>query len=218
MTQYAEKIGADAALIVVPYYNKPTQEGLYQHYKAVAASTRLPIIVYNVPSRCVTDIMPETIARVKKDCPNIIGVKDATNDRTRVRRTIEICGPDFTQLSGEDASVALFLQEGGHGCISVTANAAPAALAALHNAWAAHDRDTFDAITRKLAPLHRALFVETSPAPVKYACSRLGFGTDSVRLPLVKASPEARQAVDDALIAAGLLTQAQTDQPCAVHA
>ncbi len=207
LTQHAQKIGADAALVVTPYYNKPTQEGLYQHYKAVAQAVTMPVIIYNIPGRCVIDMKPETIARAAKDCANIIGVKDATNDRARVRQTIEACGADFIQLSGEDGTIAQFLGEGGHGCISVTSNVMPADCAALHAAWTKGDKATFEALDRKLAPMHHALFVETSPAPVKYACARLGFGTDEVRLPLVKASAHARQCVDEAMAACGLLQE-----------
>ncbi len=208
-TEYAERAGANAVLVVTPYYNKPTQEGLYQHYKTVAKSTALPLVIYNIPPRCVIDMLPETMARVAKECPNVIGVKDATCDLTRVKRTFEVCGKDFTQLSGEDGTAAAFLREGGHGCISVTANIAPADCAAFQHAWKKQDIAAFEALDKKLAPLHKALFFETSPAPVKYACSRLGFGTDEVRLPMVPASREARQAVDAAMQGAGLLAGAE---------
>jgi 4-hydroxy-tetrahydrodipicolinate synthase len=203
-TRHAESAGADIALVVTPYYNKPTQEGLYQHYKVIARSVSMPIVIYNIPPRCVIDMKPETMARVRTDCANVIGVKDATCDLKRVKQTASVCGDDFIQVSGEDGTVAEFLKEGGVGCISVTSNAAPAECAALHNAWRNGDMATFTRIDAKLQPLHRALFVETSPAPVKYACSQLGFGTDEVRLPLVTASAEARRAVDEAMIKAGL--------------
>ncbi len=208
-TQHAEKAGADAALVVTPYYNKPTQEGLYRHYKAVAESTALPVVIYNIPGRCVIDMKPETMARAAKDCANIVGVKDATCDLARVKQTFAACGGDFIQLSGEDGTAADFLREGGHGCISVTANAAPAECAAFQDAWAKGDKAAFETLDKKLAPLHKALFVETSPSPVKYACSRLGFGTDEVRLPLVPASAEARRAVDSAMQSCGLLSGAE---------
>jgi 4-hydroxy-tetrahydrodipicolinate synthase len=205
LTKHAEQVGADAALVVTPYYNKPTQEGLYQHYKAIAQSTALPILIYNIPGRCVIDMKPETMARVAADCKNIIGVKDATADLARVQQTFDACGPDFIQLSGEDATVGAFLEQGGHGCISVTSNVAPVECAGLHNAWRLADLSTFRSLEARLAPLNQALFIETSPAPVKYACSRLGFGTDEVRLPLVKASEAARHVVDEAMDAAGVL-------------
>jgi 4-hydroxy-tetrahydrodipicolinate synthase len=206
LTKHAQTIGADAALVVTPYYNKPTQEGLYQHYKAVAQSVSLPVIIYNIPGRCVVDMKPETMARARTECANIIGVKDATGDLTRVKQTAAACGADFLQFSGEDGLIADFLKEGGHGCISVTSNAAPAECAALHDAWKSGDRAKFDMLDKKLAPLHKALFVETSPAPIKYTCSRLGLCTDEVRLPMVPASQAARKAVDEAMEAAGLLS------------
>ena len=209
-TQHAEQIGADVALVVTPYYNKPTQEGLYQHYKMIAESTKLPVIIYNIPPRCIIDMKPETMARVAKVCRNVIGVKDATNDRNRVRQTFDACGEDFLQLSGEDGTIAQFMKEGGHGCISVTSNVAPAECAALHNAWRARDLVKFEEIDKKLAPLHAAMFVETSPAPVKYACSRLGLCTDEVRLPMVPASAHARKCVDAAMEAAGVLAKGET--------
>ncbi|MBY0432453.1 MAG: 4-hydroxy-tetrahydrodipicolinate synthase, partial [Rhodospirillales bacterium] len=170
LTRHARKAGAAAALVVTPYYNKPTQEGLYQHFKAIHDAAELPIVIYNIPGRCVVDMSVETMARLAK-LPNIVGVKDATADLVRPLRTRCVIGPDFCQLSGEDATVTAFLAQGGHGCISVTANIAPKLCADLHNAWNAGDLATCFALRDKLLPLHEAMFVETSPGPVKYAAS-----------------------------------------------
>lgn len=205
LTRHAEKAGADAVLVVTPYYNKPTQEGLFQHFRAVAQSVSLPLIIYNIPPRCVIDMKPETMARVMAECPNVIGVKDATADLSRIAETRAACGAGFLQFSGEDGSIASFMREGGHGCISVTANIAPAECAAFQNAWQAGDFATVESLDARLACVHKALFVETSPAPVKYACNRLGLCSDEVRLPMVPASAMARQAVDDAMTGCGLM-------------
>jgi 4-hydroxy-tetrahydrodipicolinate synthase len=207
MTLFAQKAGADAALIVTPYYNKPTQEGLYQHYMSIANMTDIPIILYDVPGRCVVSLKVETIARLSEH-PRIIGIKDATGDLSRVKAIREACGDDFIQLSGEDAIIARYLQEGGHGCISVTSNIAPGFCAALHNAWKNGDNQTVAKIDEQLQPLHSAMFCETSPAPAKYAASRLGITNDHVRLPLVAASNEARKQVDDAMKGLGLHSSA----------
>lgn len=200
---HAKAVGADAALVVTPYYNKPSQEGLYQHYKTLHDAVDLPIIIYNIPGRSIVDMSVETMGRLAK-LPNIVGVKDATNDLARPLRTGVEIGPDFCQLSGEDATVAAFLAQGGHGCISVTANVAPRLCAELHSAWARGDLATMASIRDRLGPLHRALFLEPSPAPVKYAVSRLGRCLTSVRLPLVEASEAVRAEVDAALEHAGI--------------
>lgn len=203
LTRHAKKQGADAALIVAPYYNKPTQEGLYQHYKAIQDSVDIPIIVYNIPGRSVVDISLETMVRLAK-LPNIVGVKDASPNLTRPTLMREMIGPDFCLLSGEDGTAAGYLGQGGHGCISVTANVAPRACAQMHEAWQAGDLKTFAQLRDRLSHLHEALFIETSPAPVKYAVSKLGLSTDEVRLPLMPATPQARAAVDKAMAHAGL--------------
>jgi 4-hydroxy-tetrahydrodipicolinate synthase len=203
LTKEAKKAGADAALVVTPYYNKPTQDGLYAHYKAVAEAVNIPIIIYNIPGRCVVDMKTETMAKLAK-IPNIIGVKDATADMSRPGQVVKMIGPDFIQLSGEDATVIDFLEQGGHGCISVTSNVAPTLCAEMHRHWQKGEKKEAKAINERLMPLHKALFVETSPAPVKYALSALGLCTDEVRLPLVPASPNARKAVDEALEKTGL--------------
>ena len=205
LTRHAKKAGAQAALVVTPYYNKPTQEGLYQHFKAIHDSADLPIIIYNIPGRSVVDMSVATMARLAK-LPNIVGVKDATADLARPLRTRVAIGPDFCQLSGEDATVTAFLAQGGVGCISVTANVAPGLCADLHNAWRKGDHATVERIRDQLMPLHDAMFVETSPAPVKYAASLLRKCTDEVRLPLVPASDAAREAVREAMKKAGVLS------------
>lgn len=205
LTTHARHAGADAALIVTPYYNKPTQDGLYAHYSAIATAVPdLPIIMYNIPGRSVIDMKNETVARLARDHKNIVGLKDATADLARPQKIKQLIGPEFIQLSGEDATVYDYLEQGGHGCISVTSNIAPALCAQLHQAWQRGDKAAAKTINDRLMPLHKALFVETSPAPVKYALSRLGFCTDELRLPLVPASAAARQAVDDALTAVGI--------------
>ena len=203
LTHAAKKSGADAALIVTPYYNKPTQEGLYAHYHTIAGAVDIPIIIYNIPGRSVIDMQPETMGRLAK-IPHIVGVKDATGDLSRVKQQKETCGDDFVQLSGEDAMIADYMKEGGHGIISVTSNIAPALCAEMHNAWIAGDTAKAQAINEKLMPLHEALFIESSPQPAKYAAQRLGLCSDELRLPLVKASEAARKAVDEALDHLGL--------------
>ncbi|MGH7040422.1 MAG: 4-hydroxy-tetrahydrodipicolinate synthase [Stellaceae bacterium] len=204
LTRQAKEAGADAALIVCPYYNKPTQEGLYQHFKAVHDAVDLPIVIYNIPGRSSVDMSNATMARLAK-LPNIIGVKDATNDLTRpLRMRVEI-GPDFCLLSGEDATAVAYLVQGGQGCISVTANAAPRLCAEMHEAWQKGDVATVRRINERLFPLHDALFVETSPAPIKYAVSLLGRATAEVRQPLWAIQPETRERVERAMRGAGVL-------------
>ncbi len=204
LTRHAKEAGADGALVVTPYYNKPTQEGLYQHYKAIHDATDIPIVIYNIPGRSIVDMNVETMARLAK-LPNIVGVKDATNDPARPLKTRIACGPGFRQLSGEDAAVLGLLASGGHGCISVTANVAPAMCAEMHNAWAAGRRDEALAVQERLMPLHDALFAETSPAPVKYAASLLGLCSAALRLPLVELMPATKERVEAAMRTAGIL-------------
>lgn len=203
LTQHAKDAGADAALIVVPYYNKPTQDGMIAHFKAIHDSVALPIIVYNIPGRCVVDMNNETLAELAK-LPNIIGVKDATGDLTRPLELARLAGKDFCQLSGDDITAAAFLAQGGHGVISVVANIAPKLCADMQNAWEAKDYETFASIRDKLAPLGADLFCESNPAPVKYAASALGICSDEVRLPLLPASNTARAKVDAAMEYAGI--------------
>lgn len=206
LARHAKKAGADAALVVTPYYNKPTQEGLYQHYKAIAESVDLPIIIYNIPGRCVIDMSVETMARLAK-LPGIVGVKDATADLLRPSRTRAAIGEDFCQLSGEDGTAAAFLAQGGVGCISVTANIVPKLSAALQNAWFAGDLAELSAIQQKLAALNDVLFIETNPSPVKYALSLLGKCSAELRLPLLPPSPASQARIRDVLVELGLLEE-----------
>jgi 4-hydroxy-tetrahydrodipicolinate synthase len=204
LTRHAKQAGADAALVVTPYYNKPSQEGLYRHYEAIAEAVDLPIVIYNIPGRCMVDMTVETMARLAK-LPNIVGVKDATNDLVRPLRTRLAIGPEFCLLSGEDATITAFLAQGGHGCISVTANVAPRLCSQLHEAWQKGDLAKVWKLRDALMPLHDALFTETSPAPVKYGASLLGKSTMDVRLPLVPCTPAAQERVRAALEHAGAL-------------
>lgn len=205
-TLHAERSGADAALIVTPYYNKPTQEGLYAHYKAVHDATDLPIVIYNIPGRSVVDMSLEVMSRLA-ELPRIVGVKDATADLSRVALLRARVGDEFCQLSGEDGTALPFLAAGGHGCISVTSNVAPALCAQMQDAWNDGRIDDAQAISDQLAPVSKSLFFETSPAPVKYACSRLGLCSDEVRLPMLPASAGARKAVEAAMAEAGIAVQ-----------
>jgi 4-hydroxy-tetrahydrodipicolinate synthase len=205
LTRHAQKAGAQAALHVTPYYNKPTQEGLYQHYKAIHDNSDLPIFIYNVPGRAVVSASVATMARLA-ELPRIVGVKDATADLARPAQTRLACGPDFVQLSGEDATVLPFLAQGGVGCISVTSNIAPALCAHFHNAYASGDLPTARAINDRLMAVHDALFCETSPGPVKYAASLLGLCQYEFRLPLVPISKANEKVVEEAMKGAGLLT------------
>jgi 4-hydroxy-tetrahydrodipicolinate synthase len=203
LTRHAKRAGADAALVVTPYYNKPTQAGLYAHYEAINDAVELPVIIYNIPGRSAVDMAPETMARLAR-LPNIVGVKDATADVLRPLITTELCGPDFCQLSGEDGNVVAFLAHGGHSCTSVTANVMPRLCAEMHALWQKGDAAGALAIHRRLMPLNRALFVETSPGPVKYAVSRLGRCAPTLRLPLVEPGEGTRAEVDAALRGLGV--------------
>ena len=201
----AEDAGADAALVVLPYYNRPSQDGLVAHFEALADASPLPIIVYNVPGRTVTDVLPETLGRIAQ-LPSVAGIKDATGDLGRVSAHRRLCGEDFVQLSGNDDSALGFLEMGGVGTISVTANVAPALFAEMHDAHRAGDRARALEIQDRLFPLHKALFSDASPGPVKYALSRVrpDFPT-GLRLPMTPPSEASRRAVDAALEHAGLL-------------
>ncbi|GJL84399.1 MAG: 4-hydroxy-tetrahydrodipicolinate synthase [Micavibrio sp.] len=203
LTQHAKEAGADGALIVTPYYNKPTQEGLIEHYKAIHEAVDIPIVIYNIPGRCVIDMSVETMARLA-ELPRIVGVKDSSGDGERPVATRLACGSDFIQLSGEDPAIGAFLGQGGHGIISVLANIVPKLSAERHEAWEKGDIKTFEKIRDQLAPLASGLFVESSPAPVKYAASVLGLCTDQLRRPLLPASDSARKIVDEAMAHAGL--------------
>jgi 4-hydroxy-tetrahydrodipicolinate synthase len=204
-TSHAKAAGADAALVVVPYYNKPTQDGLYAHYKAIADAVDIPIFVYNVPGRTVASITVETLAKLAKDCQNIVGTKDATADMTRPSRQRLMSGEGFIQLSGEDGTALGFNAHGGTGCISVTANVAPRLCADFQEATLAGDYRKALKLQDRLMPLHHALFVETSPGPIKYAVSLLGLATPETRLPMVPVTESTKKAVKEAMVHAGLL-------------
>ena len=202
--RHAERAGADAVLVVTPYYNKPTQEGLYRHFKAVNDAVDIPILIYNIPPRSVVDMSVDTMKRLAA-LPNIAGVKDTTADLSRVSKQRLAMVPDFFQMSGEDATVLALLANGGHGCISVTANVAPRACAEFYGAWEAGDPQRALALQDRLLPLHDALFIESSPAPVKYAASLLDLCNGEVRSPLAPLSEAARPVVADAMRSAGIL-------------
>ena len=209
LTKHAEKAGADGALVVTPYYNKPTQEGLYQHYKAINDNTGLPIIIYNIPGRCVIDMSVDTMARLF-ELKNIAGVKDATGDLNRLDQTIKKLGPDFIQLTGEDGLAFEFNKRGGVGIISVTANIAPKLCSEMQK-FSKSDSDNeikeAERIDSLLQPVHKSLFAESNPAPVKYAAKLLGLCDDAVRLPLVKIMDETKLKVKNSLISAKLLNE-----------
>ena len=204
LTAQAKNDGADGALIVMPYYNKPTQAGMIAHYTALNNAVDIPLIIYNIPGRSVVDMSNETMAELAK-LPNIVGVKDATADLARPLEQRHLIGDDFCYLSGEDGTATAYLAQGGQGCISVASNVAPKLCSQMQKAWRDGDLTEMARCRDLLAPLFSALFVESSPAPVKYAASRLGLCGEDVRLPLLKASKNCRKIVDDALAFAGLL-------------
>jgi len=204
LSQHAEKAGADAVLIVTPYYNKPTQEGLYQHFKAINDAIGIPIIIYNIPIRSVIDMSVDTMKRLF-ELDNIAGVKDATANVVRVSQQRAAMGEGFNQLSGEDATVLGFMAHGGHGCISVTSNVAPRLCSEFQTACLRGDYGTALTLQDKLMPLHQNLFIETNPAPAKYALSVLGKCQETVRLPMVVLSDRSKMAVREAMVHAGLI-------------
>jgi 4-hydroxy-tetrahydrodipicolinate synthase len=203
LSRHSKKVGADAVLSVVPYYNKPTQEGLYRHFAKIAESVDIPIVIYNVPSRTVADISVETLARLSK-IANIVAIKDATGNMARASRERAALPAKFIRLSGEDATTLGFMAHGGHGCISVTSNVAPRLCAEFQKACMAANFAEALTLQDRLMPLHDAMFVETSPAPVKFAASLLGHCSEDVRLPLAPASDMARKAVREAMHHAGI--------------
>ncbi|MGE0284294.1 MAG: 4-hydroxy-tetrahydrodipicolinate synthase [Rhizobiaceae bacterium] len=205
LAQHAEKAGADAVLVVTPYYNKPTQRGLYLHFATVAKATKLPIIIYNIPPRSVIDMMPETMGRLANDFKNIVGVKDATGKVERVSEQRMTCGKDFVQLSGEDASALGFNAHGGVGCISVTSNVAPRLCAEFQEATLANDKDKALELQDRLMPLHKAIFIEAGVTGSKYALSRLGKLENVVRSPLITIEESTAQKIDAAMKHAGLM-------------
>jgi 4-hydroxy-tetrahydrodipicolinate synthase len=204
LAQHAEKAGASAVLVVTPYYNKPTQEGMYQHFKAINDAIGIPIIIYNIPPRSVIDMSVDTMARLY-ELKNITGVKDATANVLRVSQQRAAMGPDFNQLSGEDGTALGFMAHGGHGCISVTSNVAPRLCAEFQAACLKGDYSAAIKIQDKLLPLHQHLFVETNPSPAKYALSVLGKCSDTVRLPMVPLSDKSKAIVREAMTHAGLI-------------
>jgi 4-hydroxy-tetrahydrodipicolinate synthase len=204
LAKHARDRGADAIMAVTPYYNKPTQEGLFLHYSAIADAADLPVIIYNIPSRSVIDMSVETMARLAEHS-NIVGVKDATANLARPLHTRRACGGEFVQLSGEDHTVLPFMAAGGHGCISVTANIAPRRCAEMHSAWAEGRVNDAIAIQDGLLSLHDAMFCESNPGPVKFAASLLGLTHEHCRLPLAPVSAACRVRVRAAMTDAGLL-------------
>ncbi len=207
LTKHAEKVGADGALIVTPYYNKPTQEGLYQHYKAINDNCGIPIIIYNIPSRSVIDMTVETMTRLF-ELKNIIGVKDATGNLDRVNQQKEKMGNDFIQLTGEDGNVLEFNKRGGVGCISVTANIAPKLCSDFQKfSFSKNNNELKEAerINELLQPVHKSLFIESNPSPVKYAAKLLNLCSDDVRLPLVKVTNSTKEVIKEALQSAKLI-------------
>ena len=204
LAQHAKRAGADGVMVVTPYYNKPSQEGLFLHYTAVADAADLPLIIYNIPSRSVIDMSVETMARLARH-PNIVGVKDATANLSRPLHTRRACGADFVQLSGEDHTVLPFLAAGGHGCISVTANVAPRLCAEIHRAWTEGRVSDAIALQDGMVPLHDSMFCESNPGPVKYAASLLGMTDAYCRLPLAPISEAARARVRAAMTEVRLL-------------
>ena len=209
LTKHAEKAGADGVLIVTPYYNKPTQEGLYQHYKTINDNTNLPIIIYNIPGRCVIDMSVDTMARLF-ELKNITGVKDATGDLNRLDQTIKKLGPEFIQLTGEDGLAFEFNKRGGVGIISVTANIAPKLCSDMQKFSKSNSDNIIkeaERIDTLLQPVHKALFIESNPSPVKYAAKLLGLCDDAVRLPLVKIMDETKLKVKKSLVSAKLLNE-----------
>ncbi len=204
LARHARAAGADAALVVTPYYNKPTQEGMALHFTAIADAVDLPLVIYNIPPRSVVDMSVATMARLARH-PNIVGVKDATANLARPLHTRAACGPEFCQLSGEDHTAVAFLAAGGHGCISVTANIVPRLCAQMQRAWAEGRPLEAIAIQDRLLALHDAMFAETSPAPAKYAASLLGHGAARCRLPLAPLSEDAQTGMRAAMRGLGLL-------------
>lgn len=204
LTRHAKAVGADAVLMVTGYYNRPSQEGLFRHYEAVSAAVDMPVVVYNVPGRTAVDVSNETLARVAK-LPNVIGVKDATGDVARVSQQKLVCGADWVLLSGDDPTALGYMAHGGHGCISVTANVAPAACAQFFDACLAADYDKARALQARLIRLHKALFLDASPAPTKFALAELGLCSEEARLPIAPCSEAVKPAIRAAMKDAGVL-------------
>jgi 4-hydroxy-tetrahydrodipicolinate synthase len=205
LSKHAKSVGSDAVLVATPYYNKPTQEGLYRHYDAIQSQADIPIIIYNIPARSVVDMSIETMARLSK-LQNIVGVKDATSDLNRPMLTSAACGKHFCQLSGEDGTAIPFNAGGGHGCISVTGNIAPKLCSEMQAAWFDANFERAMELQDILMPVHSAMFCETSPGPVKYAAELLGLGSAHTRLPLCEITDNSKKIVETALQGAGILS------------
>ncbi len=205
LSQYAEKVGADAVLIVTPYYNKPTQEGLFQHYKAINDAISIPIYIYNIPGRSIVDMSVATMARCFKELKNVAGVKDATANLVRPSLQRAACGEKFVQLSGEDGTALAFMAHGGRGVISVASNVAPRLISEMQNALLAGDFKKGLGLQDRLMPLFDVMFCETNPAPAKYAVSRLGLCSADMRLPMVPLSEQSKKAIDAVLFDLGLI-------------
>ncbi|CAL4867797.1 4-hydroxy-tetrahydrodipicolinate synthase [Asticcacaulis sp. MM231] len=203
LAHHAKEVGADAVLVVAPYYNKPSQEGLYQHFKALNDNVQIPALLYNVPGRTVVDMSNETVARLAK-LPNIVGIKDATGDLERISQMRLMIEGDFSYISGDDPTLLGYLAHGGHGVISVTSNVAPAQVVAMYEAVVQNAYEAALQWQDKLITLHKVLFADSSPSPTKYAMSRLGLCSDEVRLPIVACSQAVRPLVDQAMALAGL--------------
>jgi 4-hydroxy-tetrahydrodipicolinate synthase len=202
LTRHAKSVGADAALMVTGYYNRPSQEGLYRHFEAVNAAVDFPVLVYNVPGRTVVDISNEVLARLSK-LPNIVGIKDATSDVARVSQQRLTCGEDWVMLSGDDPTALGYIAHGGHGCISVTANVAPGPCAALLDACLAGDFETGRKLQDRLIHLHKALFLDASPAPTKFALAHLGLCAEEARLPIAPCADAVKPQILEAMREAG---------------
>jgi 4-hydroxy-tetrahydrodipicolinate synthase len=205
LTKRAEEVGADGSLQVAPYYNRPTQGGLYEHFAAVARSTRLPLLLYSIPGRCGVEIAIDTCARLAADFKSIVGIKEAGGNADRVSQLRAACGPKFTILSGDDSLTLPFMAVGAHGVISVATNVAPKPVSRMVKAFAAGDLKTAQKLHHQLYPLFKDLFLETNPAPVKAALTLLGIGTEEIRLPLVPVSDKTREQVRATLLATGVL-------------
>lgn len=210
LTKQAAEAGADAALLVVPYYNKPTQEGLYLHYKAIAEAVAIPQVLYNVPGRTVADMSNQTISRLA-DIENIVACKDATGDMQRGRELIDVCGDKLSILSGDDPTALDFMRLGAQGDISVTANVAPALMSQMCRAALDGDFDKAEKLDKRLSGLHQSLFVESNPIPVKYAVSKMGYTNNTLRLPLVPVSDSYEKQVDSAMVQAGVQVKMDND-------
>lgn len=204
LTEFAAEAGADGVLSVSPYYNKPNQEGLFQHFRAVAEASSLPVLLYNIPGRSIVEISVDTMVRLREACPNVVGVKDATASMSRASADRQVLGPEFVRLSGEDMTALGYNAHGGHGCISVTANVAPALCSRFQASCQQGNYAAALEIQDKLAPLHHALFVEPSPTGVKYAAQKLGICLAEVRLPMVPIAAATAAVIDAALVHAGL--------------